>query len=378
VDERARGVLDAHWTRHGYCVPNPGAYPWQWLWDSCFHAVVWVHLGDERGVTEVASALSAIDEDGFVPHMRYPGDPGFHAEFWGRASVSSITQPPMYGHAIAEMARLGLDPGGEVVDGAARGLGFLLRRRARTEEGLVTVCHPWETGCDDSPRWDRWRPRSTAEEWFALKGALVRAIERTSGGAPLRNPDFVAAPSGFNALVAFNARELGAAMGDDRLSAEADELAEAIDARWDGRTWVDGGDAEGTSGRVETLDALLPALLGGPHTGAALDALTDPDRFAAPHGPRGVSREEAVYEPRGYWRGPAWPQLSYLSWLAATAAGSAAAASSLAAGLVSGALESGWSEYWDPDTGDGLGASPQSWTSLAAVVAKDHVEPRRA
>ena len=45
---RARAVLEAHWTAHGYCVPNPTTYPWQWLWDSCFHAVAWAALGDER------------------------------------------------------------------------------------------------------------------------------------------------------------------------------------------------------------------------------------------------------------------------------------------------------------------------------------------
>jgi hypothetical protein len=33
-----------------------------------------------------------------------------------------------------------------------------------------------------------------------------------------------------------------------------------------------------------------------------------------------------------------------------------------------GATKSGFAEYWDPDTGAGLGAAPQSWTALAAVV----------
>jgi len=36
--------------------------------------------------------------------------------------------------------------------------------------------------------------------------------------------------------------------------------------------------------------------------------------------------------------------------------------------LVRGAVESSWAEYWDPDDGTGLGASPQSWAALAALV----------
>ena len=26
---------------YGYSRPSPGHYPWQWYWDSCFHAIVW-------------------------------------------------------------------------------------------------------------------------------------------------------------------------------------------------------------------------------------------------------------------------------------------------------------------------------------------------
>ena len=48
--QRALQILQAHWRPDaGYCVPNPAAYPHQWLWDSAFHAVAWARLGDERG-----------------------------------------------------------------------------------------------------------------------------------------------------------------------------------------------------------------------------------------------------------------------------------------------------------------------------------------
>ena len=39
---RARAVLEAHWRPEGgYTVPHAGTYPFQWLWDSCFHAIAW-------------------------------------------------------------------------------------------------------------------------------------------------------------------------------------------------------------------------------------------------------------------------------------------------------------------------------------------------
>jgi hypothetical protein len=44
-------------------------------------------------------------------------------------------------------------------------------------------------------------------------------------------------------------------------------------------------------------------------------------------------------------------------------------ATHLAQGLISGARRSGFAEYWHPDTGEGLGARPQSWAALAVAVA---------
>ncbi len=150
-----RTALDSAWVDLGYTAPNTDVYPWLWLWDSCFHAVVWAALDEpDRACRELEMAMSTIDATGFVPHMGYQLDPTRSVELWGRAGSSSITQPPMYGHAIAELARAGIDIPGELVERARAGLGFLLESRARDESGLVRSVHPWETGCDDSPRWD--------------------------------------------------------------------------------------------------------------------------------------------------------------------------------------------------------------------------------
>ena len=116
----ARQVLDANW-RAPYTVPNAAVYPFQWLWDSCFHALVWADLGEpERAVSELAHLFRTQSPLGFVPHVDYERDPGHHAAFWGRAGSSSITQPPMFGHALAELARAGIDVGTLVGPAASR------------------------------------------------------------------------------------------------------------------------------------------------------------------------------------------------------------------------------------------------------------------
>jgi len=352
-------MMEAHWRPDGHTVPNAMVYPWQWLWDSCFHSIIWAELGEpERAVTELRSAFTAQDELGFVPHIRYAGAPSPHADFWGRPATSSITQPPMYGHAIAEVERHGIEVPADVRDAAVRGVRFLLDHRRRTAGGLVTVVHPWETGCDDSPRWDHWVGGTwNLDRWFDVKGSLLATVERAAGGAPLGNPSFAVAPAGFNALLAWNARELG-------LDAEAHALAEALASRWDRdlSTWVDDGPSATTSGLVRTVDALLPTLVVADEAqrAAAHQALLDPAAFGASFGPASVHRAEPAFDPRGYWRGSAWPQLTYLLWRAGVA--------ELGPQLVAGAARSGLAEHWHPDSGAGLGARPQSWTGLAILA----------
>jgi hypothetical protein len=373
--------MEAHWRPlpggFGFTCPNDATYPWQWLWDSCFHAVVWASLGDERSVIELATLFDAQDpETGFVPHIRYWVDPLRYADFWGRVGASSITQPPMYGHAARVIAERGFDLSPSVVESCRRGLWFLLRHRQRTSSGLLTLAHPWESGADDSPRWDDLaRGPFDLDRWYRRKGELVASVERDGRGSPIGNADVAVASVAFNALVAFNAHELAELTADRRLAAAAAELAGAVAERWDPSrlTWVDDGPTAEGSGRARTLEGLLPALVDDTpgRLDAVWDALGDPAAHGAVHGPTGVHRAEPTFSPSTYWRGPAWPQLTYLLHVAARRSGRGDVAADLARRLRAGAMTSGFAEYWHPDTAEGLGAIPQSWATLAVAVSTD-------
>jgi hypothetical protein len=332
--------MEAHWQPAGYTVPNAVTYPFRWLWDSCFHALIWAELGEpDRAIAELRHVFSSQRDDGFVAHIDYAHDPTRHATFWGRDGASTITQPPMAGHAVAELERRGIAVPDDVVTAAARHIAFFLRHR-RHRSGLISVVHPWETGCDDSPRFDQWGAADPAR-WYDVKGELVAAL-----------PDngFDCAPVSISALVVWNGRELG--MEDDGL----EELSGALRARWmpEADTWVDAGAGETSSGRARTLDGLLPLLVDPrPDAFAALAEL------GAPYGPRGVHPDEPTYDPRRYWRGPVWPQLAYLVWRAG---------GDVATQTVRGAITSELAEYWDPDDGTGLGAVPQSWSGLMILM----------
>lgn len=382
--DQARDLLSSHWLDDGYAMPNRDTYPWQWLWDSCFHAIVWAELGDERCVVELESLFAFQSSSGFVPHMNYHPDPGAAESLWGRRGSSSITQPPMYGHAIAEVVRRGFEVGPSLIESAVAGLRFLLRDRKRTAAGLVSLAHPWESGCDDSARWDdalnpqeaapsgqdAWHHRLPA--WRKHKIELLSQLEVDGFGASISNPAFAVGSAGFNALVAFNAQELAGLGNDDELARQAEELADIVSARWDdeAQTWVDDGPFEHGSGRVRTTDAHF-CLLADPNVDrcrrAAAD-LIDPACFGAPFGPRGAHVGEPTYDPDTYWRGPAWPQMSYLLWLGCRRAGAEGVADRLASSTHQGALASGLAEFWNPETGEGRGAIPQSWASISLAM----------
>ncbi|TDD67659.1 hypothetical protein E1262_18605 [Jiangella aurantiaca] len=377
---RVRALLEAHWNpARGYCVPNPFTYPHLWLWDSCFHAVIWAHLGDERAVTELAAVLDGQLDGGLVPHMRYGPQP---PDTWlgPLPASSSLAQPPMFGHAARVLAAHGLPVGPKVLDRARRGLDWLWEHR-RADDGLLYVVHPWEAGNDHSPRWDDWgAPGRTAADYdraarSAWNAARVHDLSFAADGAATWSSSFVVKPAAFNAYVAFNLAELADLLADDELAGRARGLAAAADALlWDpaAALWADlpvvGG---GPSARIPISDGVMGALVtsdpGKAH--AALDQLTLPDRFGAPAGPANVARTHPSYDPGMYWRGAAWPHLNYLFHLALRRWGRDEDAATLAERTRADAVASGWAEYWHAEDGRALGAVPQSWTGL--VLAMD-------
>lgn len=368
-------VLDRHWRQEGgYTSPNLDTYPWLWLWDSCFHALVWGATGDPRAVVELGSVFRFQRANGFVPHMGYALDEEAALPLWGVAGSSTITQPPMYGHVARQLAVWGVDLPDALVERIRRAFEHLWSRRAGN--GLLSCFHPWEVA-DDSPRWDSWTdlPFDRFGTWRARKLELVTALELDDEAAAVGSSSFTVQSAAFNALVAFNLAEFAQLTGDRRSDERARSLTEALEDRWipDVATWADSADGDPASCRVRTLDALLPVLVSREpdRLDAAWAQLEEPEAFAARFGPCGVHRCEPAFDPDGYWRGAAWPQLSYLLWVAARRQGRHGVAARLAAQTRAAAQASGHSEYWNPDTGEGRGAAPQSWAALWVLMAGD-------
>ncbi len=376
LDARVRAgawrVLEQAWQQAlGYCRPHRRAYPHLWLWDSCFHSIAWSAFGDERAVDELAAVFEGQFANGFLPHMRY----GRRTYKRGPlATVSSFTQPPVHVRAIAAARAAGLTSSDKLIEHASRALDALWRLRMR--DGLLVIVHPWEAGTDDSPRWDAWVGSTSWQRrrWSRVDRHLLATTVFSDDGVAVDNSEFVVAPASFNAIAADAAITLASLTGDDEWRTRGVSLMETLDERaWDDAIgqWADVvlvGPVD--SSRTPTSDAVLPALCvdNSGHAVTALSQLTDPALFAAAYGPRFTPASEPAYRADAYWRGPAWPQLNYLTVLAARRCGMTELADELTNATKRGALRSGFAEYWNPDTGEGLGAIPQTWAAVTAAL----------
>lgn len=377
----ARRTLDGLWEETWrYCPPNRQVYPWQWLWDSCFHAVCWAALGSDRAAAELSTLFGSLQRDGFLPHMTYHSRPSEAVGLWGRERISTITQPPMHGHAIRVLAERGFDVS-SLIDKAEAAFGFLFEQRTR-EGGLIAIVHPWESGSDDSPRWQAWWggfAEASSEvpfdrrRWMDTKLALVDHLELNETGSAVANPSFEVAAASFNALVAFNALELSYAGGPSWLRQAGEDLARAIDDMLfdeGASTWADLDLHTGSRALQGTLDGLLPLLVTPDidRAAALLDAFCPGGPFFTPYGPCGQSRLEGGFDPASYGSGSVWPHLTYLFVLAARRAGRTELAEEMRMAATRAMLSSGFAEHLDASTGEGLGARPQGWAALPVAL----------
>ncbi len=374
-------LLRDHWDpARGHTYPHRRTYPHQWLWDSCFASIAWAAVGDaERGMQELTMALSAQFEDGFVPHMRYAEANTLRGP---RTDVSSFTQPPVYSHALRTLVTAGQPASVDLLARVPRALEWLWNRRRH--DGLIVVVHPWETGADDSPRWDSWMGTFLGKDrmplrwrrrpWSRYDRHLVTQAQFDEHGEAYWSHEFVCAPAAFNAITAHAAFEYGTLTGDVEWDARARELAAEMDARmWSDRTglWSDvpvvGG---GSSAELPTLDGVLPALVTADREKAmaALDQVIDPARFAAPFGLAYVAQDSPAFDADGYWRGTAWMQLNYLVRLAALRWERYDVVDAVRASSRAAAVQARFAEHWNPRTGKGRGAIPLTWSALVAAM----------
>ncbi len=170
IRERARVLLEknsSNGSNYFYTRPSPETYFHQWLWDSCFHAIVWLYFNPENAKKELLSVVQKQFDNGMIPHMSYwkkasarkakLGDALFK-KAWPERDRSHITQPPVLAQAVMTVYEKTKDMNfvEQIIPALLKYYDWLhLERNINiTNDGLITIIHPWESGRDVSPLWD--------------------------------------------------------------------------------------------------------------------------------------------------------------------------------------------------------------------------------
>jgi glycogen debranching enzyme len=401
--DAAEAVLTGNWTG-GSTVPSRRQYPHQWGWDAAYIAIGWSWLDPQRAATELESLLAGQWDDGRVPHIVFhpdvPEDAYFPGPSFWRRETSGITQPPLHARAALEVAERGAgdDFLRRVFPRLAAQHAYLRARRDVGGAGLAAIVHPWESGLDDSPAWDAplaavelppegvepyerrdrrhvdpsERPSDAAYDRFVH----LAGVYRDRGYADDGESAFLVEDPLFNAIWLWSTHalvEIAQRIGED--PGPFRESAAAIHDGLISRLW------DGERFRPRDLRA---GRLVEPRTILGFGPLLDPDlppevrdavvtSLESPHFRSGAGIGVASYdllgpefERRRYWRGPVWANLNWLIARGLRGHGLDTHAAALERTTVSLVERSGMREYFDPVTGDGLGAGEFSWT--AAVV----------
>lgn len=366
-----------------YTLPAAGVYPHQWLWDSCFNAVILSHWDDSRAKQElssvVAKQIQSGPDKGMLPHMNYWDNKADN--LWTYTDRSNITQPPL----VAVAAKLVYENSkekdiswlSEIYQKIALYHDWFDRRRDRDRDGLVSIIHPWESGWDASPRWDEALgiDHPTLEE---LKKARVRLAfklqEQEYDLMSIENENgFAVEPIDFNAIRAADlealsqiANILGRANEAEgwRLKAHKTQLAVEHEISVYHSTDLIGKQSKAS---LEPNLAFALALFGGcvnKELANSLVAVLQNKIFWTNHPLSTTPIDDEHFLATAYWRGNVWINLNWLIWKGLQRYGFDILADELSKATVKLVVEHGLWEYYNPITGKGLGAPGQSWSGL--------------
>ncbi len=422
----AREVLDGNWLGAS-TLPSRSLYPHQWNWDSAFMALGRSWYDEPRAQQELRSLFSAQWANGKVPHIVFNPSVAEDAyfpgpSFWQSSKHSSaapkgvetsgITQPPIHARAALEMHRHARD-----VESSKAFLAWLYPRLVAEHDylardrdpagiGLPVIVHPWESGLDNSPVWDRDltdmvipsdeippyvrhdlahgdpkdRPTDATYDQFVFLAARYRD-SGYDDAAMFDNIPFVVAGPLFNAIHLWSehalveiARIVGADPTPHREATTRIQQA-ILDRLWDPETR-----------RFCTLD-VLERQRGIEDTIVSFAPLLDPDlprdhvqaivadlHSASFHPDRKISYVVPSYDllakdfdERRYWRGPVWINTNWLLLSALRQHGYHSEADAIALSSLRLVEKSGFREYFDPFDGTGYGTDSFGWTAALTL-----------
>ena len=369
--------------KYRFTVPSPHTYPYQWLWDSCFHAIIYSHFDMVAAKAEIISLLSKQFSNGMVPHLIYwKRGPAIDID-WGQGKgTSNITQPPMIAYAVWRLYQKDHDI--EFLKSIYPRLfhyyKYLLNERDPHERHLLGMINPDESGEDNSPRFDSLLglpPVHEFKENLQKRSALVKENIKCNFDAPFCMKNlFWVKDVPFNAIMVENLqclsyiaekmeRSYDAAYFDQERVAICKSMRELMFK--DGLFWSTYGENYQKI-ELKTWAIFAPLFARLLEKKEAEDLvekhLLNESEFWDKHSITTVSKDEASFNPNEMWRGPVWIGVNWFIYRGLTNYGLIEMAERVKEASIALIEKSGFREYYNPRTGEGLGAQNFTWGGL--------------
>lgn len=387
---------------YDFVCPSAETYPFQWLWDSCFHAVVLSHLDNARAQSELRSLLANQLPDGFVGHVtfwqreRYEEMIKTYGIAFRTPYMSDCVQPPLVAEALEAIVRRGAGTAylNEMLPKARAFYDWFDRMRDPDRDGLIAVVQADETGLDHSPKWDAlFNVKDvTLDEFSAAWHRIADPydLHKRDHAKMFAEDRFIVEDVMVNSIWGINQRIMGqlyAQVGDTanaaEMNARADKTVKALLTKcWheeDGLFYDLSGHKAEAHLRTNTFTCLMPLIfpeLPSPIAKRLIAQLEDPKKYAAKFPVPTVAMDHPQFAPgivgtKLVWRGPSWMNSNWYLWRGLQAHGRPDLAQKIADASVAMVKQSGFREYYNPLTGEGHGAPDFSWTGLVL----DMIEP---
>ncbi len=338
------GTVDAH---DVLIMPDKWEFPWPASWDNAFQAVGASLASPAVGQAQLRFLLSDRwqQPDGHVPCAEW---------------VMNDECPPILAWAALEVDAAAHDPAFLRALYPALQRQYAYWKRNEAVPGQPSLYSAGFLGMDNLPR-DGGAPRADASGWMAFFAGSMARIATELGDAT--------AAAGYASDVRAIGDAVNASLWNDQ------------DGIYEDRS-SDGGFIRAPSygGLVPLIAGIVPA----DRRARLVAAIGDPARFLSPSGIRSLSKASPTYQP-GYataggvnsnWLGPVWIPLNYLLVGALEPVDPALAAD--IRNRVVATVEADWRatghvhEYYDAETGQGIGADAQTgWTALVANMIRE-------
>ncbi len=421
--QKAKRTLEANRRGH-FTLPSKHLYAAQWNWDAVFIAMGYATYNEAQAWLELESLFKAQWENGMLPHIvfhesaeqYYPNAQDWNvpvAYSHSKLPCSGITQPPVAAYGL----ELVLGVVGNTAEAAAHGAAlypkvmawhkWFYEYRQYKNSGFVFITHPWESGRDNSVLWDKALRRvqitgryhkkrkdtsqinpdhrplnaiydiymSLVEEQKTLGYKATLIAERSS---------FKVVDMGFNAILArsnWSLLSLARRFGnkDDVRQIEGwiaafktgsklfyDEKKQLY-VSYDMISGSHIGHEDIGSYMLIFAGTLEPAEL--QNTFSRMEKLLHTFSYGMPS----LHPEDPNFEAKRYWRGSSWLHINWLLMQGFYYYNKEALAQQLSQTCIRLAEKSGYYEYYDPYTAEGIGASHFSWPAAIILLLEKKV-----